>query len=313
MTSAEHIPVMPAEVLRYLAPRPAGTYLDCTVGSGGHARLILEDSSPDGRLVAIDCDPSQLEIARTRLAEYGERVRLVRGRYERVTEILSDLDLDNVDGSLIDCGPSLDQLVGEVGRGRGFSHSRDEPLLMTLDPDQETTAVSLLRDLSEAELTEVFGQVLRGGEARKVVRAIVRERAREPIERTGQLTRVLARALGRSGPALQKRMAAAYLALRIAVGDETEALRSGIEGAVEALRPGGVLVVLTFHGLEHRAARSKLRELQGGPAGPARLVGAPEREAKVEVLTPKPLSPSEAEIGQNPAARSARLHAARRL
>jgi len=315
VTSPEHIPVMAAEALSYLRPASGRTYLDCTVGSGGHAQLILEACAPDGRLVGIDCDPFQLEIARTRLAQYGKRVTLIRSRFERVLDVLSDLNIDNVDGALLDCGPSMDQLAGRtVGRGRGFSHWGDEPLLMTFDPDQQTTAASLLRDLSQAELLEVFSEVLRGGEARRVVPAIVRARAKQPIERTGQFTRLLASALGRSGPALQKRIAAGYLALRIGVNDEINALRSGIIDAVEALRAGeGVMVVLTFHSLEHRAARRTLRELEGGAQGPPRLVGAPERKAKVAVLMRKPLSPTPAEVERNAAARSARLHAARKL
>jgi len=313
VTSPRHVPVMPDEVLGFLAPEPGGQYVDCTVGSGGHARLILEASSPDGELLGIDADPHALEIARTRLADFGDRVKLVRGRYERVAEIVESAFFDNVAALLIDTDVSMDQLLGPVGRGRGFTHSGDEPLLMTLDPDQETTATSLLRDLSEGELLEVFGQVLRGGEARKVVRAIVRERAEEPIKRTGQFTRLLTRALGRSGPALKKRISAAYLAMRLATNRDLTALRSGIEGAVEVLRPGGVLVVLTYQGLTHRVARRTLRELEGGAAGPARLIGAPQREARIEVLHGTPLRPSSAETERNAAARSAALFAARKL
>jgi len=291
VTAPEHTPVMPGEVLRYLAPSPGGVYVDCTLGSGGHAELILE-AAADTRVIGIDCDPLQLDLARTRLAKYGDRVQFVRSRFERVLDVLSQANLNNVDGLLIDCGVSMDQLSGRsIGRGRGFSHSGDEPLLMTLDPGQRTTAASLLRDLSEGELAKVFGQVLRGGETRRVVRAVVRERARQPIERTGQFTRLLASALGKQGPALRKRIAAAYLALRVAVNEETSALQAGIADGVEALRSGGVIVVITFHGLEHRTARVAFRELQGGSTGPPRLVGAPEREAKVKMLTPKPLFP----------------------
>jgi 16S rRNA (cytosine1402-N4)-methyltransferase len=313
VTAPEHVPVMAAEVLAHLAPSRGEVFADCTIGSGGHAELILQ-AAPDTRVVGIDCDPFELELARTRLAKYGDRVQLVRSRYERVLDVLREVHLENVDGLLIDCGVSMDQLAGRsIGRGRGFSHAGDEPLLMTLDPDQCTTAASLLRELSEGELMEVFGQVLRGGETRKVVRAIVRERNREPIERTSRLTRILQTALGRHGPALAGRLSAAYLALRVAVNREISALREGIINGVEALRPGGVMVLTTFHSLEHRTARQTLRELEGGPVGPPRLAGAPEREAKVRILTPKPLFPSEAEISHNSAARSARLHGAIRL
>ena len=314
MSAPEHVPVMPDEVLRYLAPSPGGVYVDCTLGSGGHAELILE-AAADTRVIGLECDPLQLDLARTRLAKYAERAQLVRSRYERVLDVLSQANLNKVDGLLIDCGVSMDQLSGRsIGRGRGFSHSGDEPLLMTLDPEQATTAASLLRDLSEGELTEVFGQVLRGGETRRVVRSVVRERARHPIERTGQFTRLLASALGGHRPGLKKRIAAAYLAVRLAVNEEIGALQSGIANGVEALKQGGVIVVMTFHGLEHRTARLALRGLEGGPIGPPRLAGAPEREAKVSILTPaRGLCPSSAEIERKSASRSARLHSAVRV
>jgi 16S rRNA (cytosine1402-N4)-methyltransferase len=310
----EHVSVMPNEVIEYLAPRPDGIYFDGTAGAGGHSQRIVE-SAPGARVVAVDRDPAMLEIARNRLAPYGDRATLMRASYEDVLDVLAELNLEKIDGMLIDTGPSRDQLAGRTtGRGRGFSlHAGEEPLLMAYDPDQGGTARELLARLSEDELREVFRQTLRRGEIGRVVRAIVRERDREPIETPGRLTRVLEGALGRRGPDTEKRVAAAYLALRIAVNDELEGLSRAIDAAVEALRPGGRLVLVTFHGLEHRIARQRLRELEGGPVGPPRLIGGPEREAKMKVLTPKPLYPSEEEVQQNPAARSARLHAAERV
>lgn len=311
----EHISVMPDEVIEYLRPRAGGIYFDGTVGAGGHSRRILE-SAPGSRVIAVDRDPAMLQIAAERLAEFGDRVTLRRASYEDLPDVLDDLHIEScIDGALIDCGPSLDQLAGRTtGRGRGFSiRAGDEPLEMSYDPEQQRTAASLLAELSEAELRELFGRTLRGGEVGRVVRAIVRERAREPILTPGHLTRVLQEALRFKGPDAEKRIMAAYLALRIAVNAELEGLERGIDAAVEALRSGGRLVVLTFHGAEHRVARQKLRELEGGPIGPPRLIGGPEREARVRVLTRSPLHPSDREVEQNPAARSARLHAAERL
>lgn len=306
---------MVEEVIEHLAPRSGGVYVDGTVGSGGHSQHILERSAPDGRLIGLDRDLAQLELARRRLAEFADRITLIRSSYEDVLDVLADLNLDSIDGMLIDTGPSRDQLAGRTtGRGRGFSWwGEDEPLIMAYDPSQETTARKLLAELSESELRELFDRTLRGSEVDRVAQAIVREREHGPIESTGQLTGLLREALAFKGPAVDKRVAAAYLALRIAVNDELEALRQGIDAAVEGLKRGGRLVVLTFHGLEHRIARGRLRELEGGPIGPPRLIGAPEREQKVKVLTPTPLFPSEEEVSANPAARSARLHAAQRV
>lgn len=315
MRAFEHISVMPDEVLEYLQPRPGGAYFDGTAGAGGHSKRILE-SAPDSRVIAVDRDPAMLQIAAERLAEYGDRVTLRRASYEDLLDVLEELDLEKgIDGVLIDCGPSRDQLAGRTtGRGRGFSiWGGDEPLEMAYDPDQGRTATSLLAELSRSELCEVFGRTLRGGEVGRVVTAIVRERERRPIDTPEHLTRVLREALSFKGPDAEKRVMAAYLALRIAVNEELEGLARGIDAAVEALRSGGRLVVLTFHGSEHRIARRKLRDLEGGPIGPPRLIGGPEREPLVEVLTPSPLYPRDEEIEQNPAARSARLHAAERL
>lgn len=315
VSEAEHIPVLPEAVLEYLAPQSGETYVDGTVGGAGHSQLILEHSGPDSRLIGLDRDPAQLALAGARLARFGDRVRLVRARYEDVLDVLSDLNLDTIDGMLIDCGPSLDQLAGRTtGRGRGFSwHAADDPLEMAYDPDEPRTARVILARADEAELRAIFGTTLRGGEARRVVGAIIRERRERPIETSGQFTELVRRALGARGPTTEKRIPVAYLALRIAVNDELDGLRRGIDAALEALRPGGRLVLVTFHSLEHRIARTRLRELSGGYTGPPRLVGAPEREAQVRVLTPSPLFPSEEEISANPAARSARLHAAVKL
>ncbi len=316
MSVPEHRPVMPEAVIEHLRPRPGETYVDGTVGGGAHSELILDHSGPDSRLIGLDRDPAQLAFAAERLARFGERVALVRARYEDVLHALSSVDIDSgIDGMLIDCGPSLDQLAGRTtGRGRGFSWRADgEALLMTYDPDQPRTARSVLAEADERELLEIFGRTLRGGEVRAAVRAIISEREQAPIETTDRLTELLRRALAFKGAAVEKRIAAGYLALRIEVNDELGGLERGIDAAVTALRPGGRLVIITFHGLEHRLARTRLRELEGGPTGPARLIGAPEREAKLQVMTPKPLFPIEEEISSNPAARSARLHAAIRV
>ncbi len=315
MTEWSHIPVLLDEVLEYIGPVSGSTIFDGTLGSGGHAEAILEASSPDGRLIGCDRDPSQLEITRARLARFSDRATLVRGSYEDAADILAQAHVENVDGFLIDCGVSLDQLSpeGDVGRGRGFSRRGDEPLLMSYDPDSGRTGARLLAESDEDELREVFGQILRPGETGRVVRAIIRQRDVEPIETTGQFTQLLHSVFGSGGPKAGKRISAAYLALRAGINSELEGLETGIRTAIEVLRPGGVLAVISFHGAEMSLVRGLFRELQGGTTGPPRLIGAPERPALIEVLARKPLFPSDEEVARNPAARSARLHAARKL
>jgi 16S rRNA (cytosine1402-N4)-methyltransferase len=305
---------MPDEVIEYLEPRPHGVYGDGTSGTGGHAELILE-AAPGSRVIGLDKDPAMLEIARERLADYGDRVILRRAGYEDFPEILSALHIDNLDGILLDLGPSRDQLAGRTaGKGRGFSmHADDEPLAMTYDPDQRRTARSLLQGLSESELREMFAVTLRGSEVGSVVATIMRARDEAPVDTPGRLTELLRQALAYKGPTTEKRVAAAYAAVRVAVNRETEIIRRGLDAAVEALGMGGRLIVISFSGHEHGLVRRHLRELEGGPVGPPRLIGAPEREAKVKVITSNPLSPDEDEIQRNPAARSSRMHVAERV
>lgn len=310
-----HVPVMVAEVLRFLAPAPGQVHFDGTLGGGGHAEAILEASAPDGRLIGCDRDPAQLEIARARLARFKERALLVRGSYERADEIAAAANVDKLDGFLIDCGGSLDQLSpeGEVGRGRGFSWRRDEPLLMSYDPESGRTAAGLLRELSEEELREVFRQALRPNEVGRVVRAIARRRRSRPIETTGELVEVLRGVLGPPGLKSDRRVSAAFLGLRAATNLELEGLSEGIATAVDLLRPGGVITVITFHGTEVRVVLDAFGRLRGGSTGPPRLAGAPQAPTRVELLTGRGIAVSDAEREANPAARSARLHAARKL
>lgn len=310
-----HIPVMVPEVLHFLAPKSGGTYFDATVGGGGHAEAILEASEPDGVLLGCDRDPYQLTIARARLSRFGDRVRLFRGGYERADLMLAEAHFENLDGFLIDCGASMDQLSpeGEVGRGRGFSWRRDEPLLMTYDPESPRTAAALLRELSAEELRAVFRPGLRASEVGPVVRAIIRRRRTRPIETTGELVEVLRSVFGPESLKSDRRIAAAFAALRSAVNEEYEALHQGMLTAVRLLKPGGMLVIITFQGSEVRVVLQTARALRGGPSGPPRLAGAPELPPQVELLTGRGLAVSESEARSNPAARSARLHALRKL
>ncbi len=314
-----HIPVMREEVLQYLKPTPGGAYFDGTIGLGGHAEAILEASLPDGRLLGCDRDPAQLAVAKERLARFGDRVKLVRGSFERAVEIAASADfeirIDGFEGFLLDTGIARTQLSpdGAVGQGRGFSRRGDEPLLMSYDPDSDRTAAELLRNLSDDELREMFAQALRPNEIGRVVRAIVRARRTQPIETTGQLTGLLESVFGAGDPKADKRISACYASIRMSVNRELEALDAGIRAGMELLRPGGALVVLTFDGTATKLVRQAMRELAGGHSGPPRLAGAPVREARVEILTPKPLFPSEEEVRANSPSRSARLHSMRKL
>jgi 16S rRNA (cytosine1402-N4)-methyltransferase len=261
----------------------AFTALDCTVGAGGHSFGLLERSSPDGRLVGIDADPRALELASTRLAPFGDRLTLLKRNFSE----LAELDLEPVDAVVMDLGLSSMQLDSS---GRGFSFRLDEPLDMRFDPQADRqTAAELLNTLPEAELERILRDYGEESRARRVARALGQRR---PFERTGDLvaavTAALGPARGRIHPATRT-----FQALRIAVNDELGALDAGLDAAVHLLRPGGRLAVISFHSLEDRLVKWRVR--------------AWAEQGLVRILTRKPVQPGAAETQRNPRARSAKL------
>ncbi len=307
-----HIPVLLAETIRYLNPRPGGVYIDCTVGAGGHARALLERIGPDGMLVGLDRDSAALEAARETLAPFGKQARLVRSNFTGLRQALDALGIQAVDGVLFDLGVSSMQMDSEE---RGFSYWKDAPLDMRMDRTQTTTAYHLVNGLNEDELARVIGEYGEERWARRIAQFIVRERERRRIETTGQLVEIIKAAIPaaarREGPHPARRT---FQALRIAVNDELGALERALGDAVEILRPGGRLCVISFHSLEDRIVKQTFRSLAKGCVCPPELpVCRCGRQPVVRVLTPKPVLPGAAEVATNPRARSARLRAVERL
>lgn len=298
--AGEHVPVLLQEVMRFLEPRPGGTYVDCTVGGGGHALEILVRSAPDGRLLGFDVDPQALEVARDRLREFGERAILVKASYEEVGMRLRELGIGWVEGILFDLGFSSLQLDEE----RGFSYSVDAPLDMRFDPDMSENAAYLVNTLDESELARIFREYGEERWAARIARFVAMARARRPIERTGELVQVIKDAIPakarRRGPHPAKRT---FQALRIAVNDELGRLQRGLPEAAKALCPGGRMCVISFHSLEDRIVKSFLKSAAAGEVQGVRL----------EVLTKKPVTPAASEVEINPRARSAKLRAAVRV
>ena len=305
MSDAIHRPVMRAEAVRFLAPDRGGIYVDGTVGLGGHAAAILA-AGPEARLIGIDRDPQALRYAAARLAQFGDRVRLVHGNYRDLAEILSNLGIEAIDGFLLDLGLSSLQLDAPE---RGFSFRADGPLDMRMDPTQGRSAADLVNAASVEELARILRDYGEERFAGRIARAIV---AARPIETTGALAEVVRRAIPRRfherriDPATRT-----FQALRIAVNDELRNLQDGLAAGFAALRPGGVIVVISFHSLEDRIVKRFFRKL----ATPRyeSLAPGPPLPPQAEVLTKKPLRPSEEEIGENPRARSAKLRACRKL
>lgn len=300
MTSLPHTPVLYQEVLALLAPRDGGRYVDGTVGAGGHAYGILEAASPRGELLGLDRDPQALALARTRLAPFGTRARLVHASFAQLRAVLQEQGWEQVDGILLDLGLSSMQLDTPE---RGFSFQHDAPLDMRFDPAQTLTAAQLVNSLSEAELAELIYRYGEEPAARRIARAIIQAR---PLRTTRELAMLIERLLPRRGaihPATRT-----FQALRIAVNGELQALEAVLPQAVESLAPGARLVVIAFHSLEDRLVKTFFqRESRDCICPPRQPLCTCDHHATVRLVTSKPITPRADEIARNPRARSARL------
>jgi 16S rRNA (cytosine1402-N4)-methyltransferase len=291
-----HVPVMTAEVLQFLRPERGGIFVDCTVGLGGHSRALLEAGAT--RLIGLDRDRDALDLARQTLAPWSDRVELVHADYRSLADVLDRQRVGMVDGTVADLGVSSLQFDAE---GRGFSFQRDEALDMRMDRSEGITAADLIARASERELADAIYAYGEERFSRRIARAIVEARADSPVATTGRLASIVRRAIPRRGPQRIDPATRTFQALRIWVNRELEGLDRFLEAAAGRLRVAARLVVITFHSLEDRIVKHTLRALdRGGEAG-------------IRVLTKKPLSPGDEEIGRNPRARSAKLRAAERI
>jgi len=304
-----HVPVLMSEALELLAIRSGGRYIDGTLGLGGHTEAILERSSPDGRVLGIDRDPQALKHSGRRLSRFGDRITLVHANYADVEQMAGEHSFSGADGILIDMGVSSMQLDEA---DRGFSFMAEGPLDMRMDGTQTTTAADLVNSMPEKELADLIFRLGEEPASRRIAAAIVRERAVSPITTTSRLAGIVADAKGgrrgRIHPATQT-----FQALRMAVNEELESVRKGLEGALRVLRPGGRLAVITFHSLEDREVKScfrahEMRE-ESLPQGGTRVVG---REPLVIRVNRKSIAAGDEEVRANPRARSARLRVVER-
>lgn len=299
-----HRPVMVEEVIRLLAPRSGGVYLDGTVGGGGHAAAILEASGPGGRLIGLDVDPESLEVARECLADYGSRVRLHHANYAYLEQCLTPEDIP-LHGVLLDLGLSSLQL-GQPERG--FAFSARGPLDMRFDRERETTALDLLTGLGAKELAELLRNYGEVREAGRLARSILAARDARKLASTVDLARVVEETVGRRHPF--KVLAQVFQALRIAVNRELVNLERGLRVAFQYLAPGGRLTVVAYHSLEDRRVKEFFRYLEAECICPPDLpVCQCGKVREGKVLTRRPLRPAAEEVAENPRARSARLRA----
>ena len=306
-----HESVMRNEVLHYLNVHMEGVIVDGTLGDGGHTEFILKNTAPEIRGLAIDRDSSAIERASERLSPFRHRVTLVHGNLGDIKELAAENGITSVVGVLMDLGVSSPQLDTA---GRGFSIQHDGPLDMRMDSSQKTSAADLLIKLSDAELASIIKDYGEERYAKRVVRAIRREQEERPITTTGQLSRIVARVVKSSRHSRIHPATRTFQALRIAVNDELEQLKTALAGMMGLLHSTARVAVISFHSLEDRIVKTFFRDEEKGCSCPPKIpICVCGRMPALKILTRKPLVPSEEEVAQNPRSCSAKLRVAERI
>lgn len=299
-----HISCMPKETLSFLQPEKGKLFVDATLGGCGHSLRILEAGAD---LVGIDQDSEAIENARIKLAPYADQVRIVQRNFAFIKEILENLGVNTVDGILADLGLSLHQLQAS---GRGFSFKGDEPLDMRMDTKSPKTAAQILNEEKEEELARIFMEYGEERFAKAIARKIVSRRRNTPLTQTGELATLVSETIPKKIWAKEKIHPATrvFMGLRLAVNDELRQLETFLNDAPMLLKPGGRLVILSFHSLEDRRVKHAFRDLAKGCICPPELpLCSCGREKRFFLITPRVVRPTEKEVLENPMARSTRL------
>jgi 16S rRNA (cytosine1402-N4)-methyltransferase len=303
-----HVPVLLTEVVAALAPRDGGIYVDGTFGRGGYARAIL--SAADCTVWGIDRDPAAIAAGAALAQEFPDRLTMIEGPFGSMDTLLNEAGVGQVDGVTLDLGVSSPQIDDPA---RGFSFRADGPLDMRMG-NHGNTAADAVNSMDETELANVIFRLGEERLSRRVARAIVQARTQAPIERTAQLADIVRRVVPKSKDGIDP-ATRTFQALRLYVNDELGELDRGLIAAERLLRPGGRLAVVSFHSLEDRQVKEFLRRRSGNAPAPSRHApvetGAPAAPS-FHLISRKPVTPGEAELSDNPRARSARLRAAER-
>ena len=300
---SRHIPVLAEEVLKILDCQPGGIYVDATLGEGGHAKMILSASSPNGLLIGIDRDLNALRIARETLDNFRERTKLTHGNFKNLKQICHSINVSEADGILMDLGMSSNQLE-QTHRGFSFKFPED-PLDMQMDETADLTAAEILNQFSEGTLRDILWRYGEEQWAAAIAREIVSTRKVAPLKQVKDLISAIKRAIPSKARHGRRHMATkTFQALRIVVNQELDSLRQGLEAGLSLLSPGGRMAIISFHSLEDRIVKQSFINAHKNP-------GAFEGK-RFSILTRHPVRPTQKEIEANPRSRSAKLRAIER-
>ena len=302
----KHVSVLLQETVDGLNVKPDGIYVDGTLGGGGHSNEVCTRLGAKGSIIGIDQDEAAIEAASIRLKDFGEKVTIVRSNYCDMKSRLHELGIDKVDGIMLDLGVSSYQLDTA---DRGFSYREDAPLDMRMDQRSEMTARDIVNDYSEMDLYRVIRDYGEDKFAKNIARHIVRERAKRPIETTGELTDVIRHAIPMK---FQKKTGhpakRTFQAIRIELNRELDVLRDSLDDMIDMLNPGGRLCIITFHSLEDRIVKSAFKKNENPCTCPSDFpVCVCGKVSKGRVITRKPILPSEEEMEVNSRSKSAKL------
>ena len=305
----KHVTVLLKETVDGLDIKPDGTYVDCTLGGGGHSSYLLSQLTEGGKLIAFDQDEIAIQNAKEKFSSYGEQFITVKSNFRYLSEKLQELGITEVDGILFDLGVSSPQLDTPE---RGFSYHHDAPLDMRMDQDAPLTAYDVVNSWSYEQLVRIFFQYGEEKFSKQIARKIEAYRENKAIETTGELVELIKEGIPaparRTGGHPAKRV---FQAIRIAVNDELKVFEEALESAIEMVKPGGRVSVITFHSLEDRICKTTFKRNSTTPQLPPGLPIIPDEfKPKLKLITRKPILPSDIELEENNRARSAKLRIA---
>ncbi|PFW85233.1 16S rRNA (cytosine(1402)-N(4))-methyltransferase [Bacillus sp. AFS075960] len=305
----KHVTVLLKETVDGLDIKPGGTYVDCTLGGGGHSSYLLSQLTDGGKLIAFDQDEIAIQNAKEKFSSYGEQFITVKSNFRYLSEKLQGLGITEVDGILFDLGVSSPQLDTPE---RGFSYHHDAPLDMRMDQDAPLTAYDVVNSWSYEQLVRIFFQYGEEKFSKQIARKIEAYRENKAIETTGELVELIKEGIPaparRTGGHPAKRV---FQAIRIAVNDELKVFEEALESAIEMVKPGGRVSVITFHSLEDRICKTTFKRNSTTPQLPPGLPIIPDEfKPKLKLITRKPILPSDIELEENNRARSAKLRIA---